>query len=346
MSARRRELVDVGVLKPSFLEPVARPGGEREETRSTGVPRLALDRFEQHVATAGIAIAFVYREACELGDVRLRIREEGGTTDHRAVSFHYDVVVDLALQILAGPRREPAFGLQGSDELQDAADVGEVGSAGGVVGVRAHHGADPVACEQLQEQGPVRSAIQQMHALDAIAARAHRGGEERAGAAPGEAGSILPFEQGSCFVQGQLPHRRLGGVAERRILAQIHELRRLQFGGHVAGDLLRTQVEDLAGRGVAERRDEHDGALVEVGANRFGVDPTQLSRVLEIDSVAHSQRAGDEEIPRAHANARSRHRRVGKAHRQQRLRPGACRRVRLHHASECPRAGDACSVRE
>ena len=344
--ARGRKLVDLCVSKPALLEPVARASGEHEETRSPGNVRLVLDRFEQHVATAGVAIAFVDREAGELGHARLGIREEGGAADHRAVPLHHDVVVDLALQVLAGARREPAFSLQGGDELQDAADVGEGGPAGGVIGVRAHHGADAVAGEQLQEQRSVGPAIQQVDALDAVAARVHRRSEERGGVGALEAGLTSPLEQGPCFDQGQLPHRRLRGVAKRCILAQVHELRRSQVGGHIAGDLLRTQVEDLAGGGIAERRDEHDGVPVEVSANRFGVDPAQLSRVLEIDSVADPERAGDEEVPGAHADSRSRHRRVGKTHRQQGLHSGACRRICFYHTSERPRAGDAHSVRE
>ena len=111
--------------------------------------------------------------------------------------------------------------------------------------------------------------------------------------------------------------------------------------GDLRRDFLQRQVEDLAGGRVAERRDQHDVAVVEALAHGVGVDAAHLARQLHVDAVAHAERLGRDEIAGRHADARAGHRRVGDPEREQRLDARAHLAVGFEHAIHGLGVGDA-----
>jgi hypothetical protein len=65
--------------------------------------------------------------------------------------------------------------------------------------------------------------------------------------------------------------------------AEQQQLVGTQVDGGAGGDVFAGQVEDLAGRRVAQRRQQHDGALVEQAVDAFAVDPAHFAGVVVID---------------------------------------------------------------
>jgi hypothetical protein len=123
-------------------------------------------------------------------------------------------------------------------------------------------------------------------------------------------------------------------------LHQENELVGGQPHGDLRGDFFQREVEDLARRGIAERRDQHDVAVVEPRADRLGVHAADLARQLHVGPVAHAHRLGGDEVARGDANAGAGHRRVGHAERKQRLDPRAHLAVGLEHAVHRLGVGD------
>ena len=111
--------------------------------------------------------------------------------------------------------------------------------------------------------------------------------------------------------------------------------------GDLGRDFLQRQVEDLAGGRVAERRDQHDVAVVEALVDRVGVDAAHFAGELHVDAVEHAQRLRGDEVAGRHADARAGHRRVGDAEREQRLDARAHLAVGLEHAVHRLGVGDA-----
>ena len=106
-------------------------------------------------------------------------------------------------------------------------------------------------------------------------------------------------------------------------------------------DFLQREVEDLAGRRVAERRNEHDVAVVEALSHRLDVDAPDFAGPLHVDAVEHADRLGGDEVAADDADARAGHRRVGDAERQQRLDAAARMAGAFEHAVERLGVGDA-----
>jgi hypothetical protein len=111
--------------------------------------------------------------------------------------------------------------------------------------------------------------------------------------------------------------------------------------GDLGGDFFQRQVEDLARRRVAERRDQHDVAVVEARLHGLGVDAPHFAREQHVDTLAHAQRLGGDEIAGRDADAGARHRRVGDAERQEGLDARANLAVGFEHAVHRLGIGDA-----
>jgi hypothetical protein len=67
------------------------------------------------------------------------------------------------------------------------------------------------------------------------------------------------------------------------------------------------------GRRVAQRRHQHDVAVVEPLSYRRHVDATDFAGPLHVDAVEHADRLRRQEIAADDPNARAGHRRVGDA---------------------------------
>jgi len=111
--------------------------------------------------------------------------------------------------------------------------------------------------------------------------------------------------------------------------------------GGLGGDVLAVQIEDLAGGGIAQCRQQHDVAAIERGRDAVGVDPADHARVLEIDAVAHTPGARGDEVTAGDTDAGAGHGGVGQPRRQ----PGLERATRaadgLEYERQRGRVGDA-----
>ena len=133
-------------------------------------------------------------------------------------------------------------------------------------------------CARLTPLSHARIAARQvvLHVRGELAATR---GEQRLGVARGQVGEQLPPP-----------------VAHAVGLHQEDELVRVQAHRDLRCDLLEREVEDLAGGRIAERRDEHDVAVVEPLLDRVGVDAPHLARQLHVDAVDHAHRLGGDVV--------------------------------------------------
>ena len=142
-------------------------------------------------------------------------------------------------------------------------------------------------------------------------------------------------------ILGRQLGQELPAAAHAFGLHQEDELVRGHADGDLGRDLFQRQVEDLAGGRVAERRDQHDVAIVQTRPHRVGVDAAHLARELHVGAVAHAQRLGGDEIAGGNADARAGHRRVGDSEGEQRLDARAHLAVGFEHAVHGLGVGDA-----
>ena len=84
-------------------------------------------------------------------------------------------------------------------------------------------------------------------------------------------------------------------------------------------DFLDGQIEDLARLRIAERRNQHDVAIVQSLLDRLGVDPADFPGQLHVDAVDDPHRLRRQVIACGNAITGARHRRAGESEREQRL---------------------------
>ena len=114
----------------------------------------------------------------------------------------------------------------------------------------------------------------------------------------------------------------MDGAALVRHALGVHQENQLvgrQFDRSLGGDVFQAEVENFAGRRIADGRQQHDVVLVEAPPDRGRIDLADFARVQQIDAVAHAQRLCGDKIARGHPDIGARHRRVGQPQRQQRL---------------------------
>ena len=90
---------------------------------------------------------------------------------------------------------------------------------------------------------------------------------------------------GVAATQGRAPPAGLGVHDEDQFVRAKPDRDRL-------GDIGITQVEGLAGGGVADRREQHDLVLRNGLADRGDIDASHLTGQVVIDAIAHPDRAG------------------------------------------------------
>ena len=77
--------------------------------------------------------------------------------------------------------------------------------------------------------------------------------------------------------------------------------------GAVHGDVLQRDIEDFAGRGIAQRRQQHDITARQLLVYAIGVDAPHFASVLKVHTIDHADRFGGHKVARAHAHARALH---------------------------------------
>jgi hypothetical protein len=145
-------------------------------------------------------------------------------------------------------------------------------------------------------------------------------------------------------LRAQFAHQLPLLVDQARLGAEQQQLVGTQVDGGAGGDVFAGQVEDLAGRRVAQRRQQHDGALVEQAVDALAVDPAHFAGVVVVDAFEHADRPRGDQVAAGHAQARALHRRSGHVHRQPRFDGDAQGADRIDHAVQGGRIGDAHAV--
>ena len=104
---------------------------------------------EQSVAAATAPIVRMHRDAGQLRHRFFAVGVERSAGHHHAVAFDNAEVVDLVFQQLPRTAHQHSLGLQGFEQLQQAADVVDPGGAGDLVGFGRDQGARAVAAEDV-----------------------------------------------------------------------------------------------------------------------------------------------------------------------------------------------------
>ena len=141
--------------------------------------------------------------------------------------------------------------------------------------------------------------------------------------------------------------RRLGVgrvLVDAGDLGDEEELVGLQRDRRAGGDVFHRQVERLAGRREAERREQQHRADVDRAPDRRRVDLAHDAAVHEVDAVDDADRLRRQEVARDDAHDRVGHRRVRQALRERRLDLEAQLAGRLLGAVERDLVGDAQAV--
>ena len=280
----------------------------------------------------------MHSEGSQLSGALLGKCVERCAANDRAVVLRDDEALDLHFEPFARAAHEHAVCLQRLDDRQDPADVVDRRAAQMRERRGGDHRAHAVASEQLEQQGAVAMAADEVRPLDTVVAGAERARQvdQHVRRKLGVAG-----EQRLGLACRQLRQKLPAAVAHAFGLHQKNELVRRKPHRDLRGHLFERQIEDFAGRRVAERGHEHEVAIVEAQAHALDIDAAHFAGEAHVDAVDDADRLGGDEVAAHDANARTRHRRVGDTQREQRLDAAA----RVSHAFEDAvhrlRVGDA-----
>ncbi|MNO67594.1 hypothetical protein D3C76_584010 [compost metagenome] len=143
------------------------------------------------------------------------------------------------------------------------------------------------------------------------------------------------------LLRAQLADQLALGVQQAAFGAVEDQLFRIQVDGRAHRHVLAGEVEDFPGGRIAERRQQHDAALVEQAVDALAVDPPDFAGVVVVDAVEHADRPRGDQVAGGHAQARALHRRGGHVHRQARLDGDAQAADGVDHALQGRRVGDS-----
>ena len=273
-------------------------GGEYVEGLQPERAGTLLDALQQFVATATVAVLRVDRQAGQFAGIRVGDRVQRGAGDDQAIALDDAELADLALQHFARTAHQDALVLQRSDQLDQAADVLDGRLAQRLELLLVDQGAAAVTGKQLGEQRAVFHVADDMAALDPTAAGLGGGVEQLGLVAATQARQVRRH-----LLRAQLAHQ-LAGLVEQAALGGKQQQRvGLQVDGGAGGDVLAGQVEDFPGGRVAERREQHDAALVEQAANALAVDPAHFTGVVIVDAVDHADWPRGDEVAAGDAQA-------------------------------------------
>ena len=86
-----------------------------------------------------------------------------------------------------------------------------------------------------------------------------------------------------------------------------------------SGNVLKREIENLACRRIADRREQYQFVVIQTIADTDRVDLAHFTGVHQINTVEYANRLGGDEITARHTDIGARHRRIRQSHRQQRL---------------------------
>ena len=286
--------------------------GQGEQLRQPLSPGTTLDLGEQHLSPGATPIVVMHRQAGQLTHSGVGVAMQRRAADRHAVAVDHDVILDLVLQPLPGSGDQHAAGLERLEQREQAADVIQYRLPQLLVAILGDHGADPVAGEQLAKQRVVVVPGKQVRTADTVAGRA----AGRAQMAGELAAGRLPFAQGVGFIRCQLALELAAVVVQPGRLSQQNQFIRLERHRDMLGDLRGVEIEDLAGAGVSQRRQDHQIAAGEQALDRLAAHAANFTAVIEIHPAAHAQRFRRHQIAGDGGKLDTMQRRVGQPQRE------------------------------
>ena len=111
------------------------------------------------------------------------------------------------------------------------------------------------------------------------------------------------LQMGRHLLRAQFAHQFAVFVDQAELGAEQQQLVRAQINRGAGGDVFAGKVENLTGRRVAQRRQQHDRTLVEQAVDALAVDPTHFAGVVIVDAFQHADRPRRDEVAAGHAQA-------------------------------------------
>ena len=196
--------------------------------------------------------------------------------------------VDLDLEQLTRALDQRAIRLERGDELENAAHVLDAGLAQPLQRVLGDHGADAIVGEQLQQQGAIDVPRKQVNAPHRRAAGFDGGWQIQAGVLR----QVLPRGRAACASETrQLALQRAVRSCDPRLFGQEHQLVGRQRNRGLGRHVLHREVEDLPGRRISERRQQHELSGIQPIAIASAWMLPHFPGVLHVHAVHHASRA-------------------------------------------------------
>ena len=224
--------------------------------------------------------------------------------NHGSVTLDDREVVYLCFEQFTRATNKDAFLLERFNQRKNTADIIDTRLADEIEGFRAHESARTVTREKLLQQGALDAARHQVNALDTLAAGCGRLRQQQAQLGrERRAACQCHIDLGGCqMTEG------LAATFQRFSFGQQDQLVSIDRSGDGRCDIGCTEVEDLAGRGVTERRYYDQVAGLELVADRPGFDSPDLAGIEVVGTVAHANRPCRHEVAGGHANPGAGHR--------------------------------------
>ena len=249
------------------------------------------------------------REARQFTHLFAGKRHQRGAADDQPVQFRHHELVALPLQNIPGPAHQHPLLLQRPDQLDDAGDV--VGARGTqrFVALLRHLRASADVGEQFRQQRAVIDVAHHVGTGDAAARGAQQGIQaHRAAAARAHA-----VHQRLQFRRREFAQHGAAVVQHAGLIVQHDEFVGRQRGGDGRGQVVGIEVERFPRRGVAQGRQQHDVADVQLGADARHVYFAHLAGEAQIDPVHDPHRPRCDEVAAHHPHPCVVHRRAGHA---------------------------------
>src|SRR5690606_27402149 len=131
------------------------------------LPGTLLDMLEQFAPALVVAVIRVHGNTGKLADPSFIKRVQGGAADHHAIAFDNGETLDLAFQQFARAPDQHAGGFHRLDQLENTADILDVGAAYILVQLTCYQRAASIAGKQLLHHRAVFTETHQVRARHA-----------------------------------------------------------------------------------------------------------------------------------------------------------------------------------
>ena len=284
----------------------------------------------------------MHHQARQLRSPLFRKWIQGGAADNHAVVVEHGKTPDFHFQQVAAAFDQRAIRFQRLDQAQNAADVVNFGITQFFHRVRRDHGAHALMREQFLQQRAFGMSRDQVRALNPLLAGAH--GARQIKFRVAIEGGIFSRQQLARLQRRQFAQQPAARIGRARTIHHEDQFFGTQRHRRRFRDVLQRHIENFAGGGITQRREQHQFAEVEPVTHGRHVDFANFTGVLQIDAIEDADRLGGDEVAARHPDVGARHRRTRQAHRQQRFDLHAQTPARLFGHREGDVIGDAQSL--